>query len=280
MKLTLPLALAFLVLFGMPAITAAAPAKRVGTMQVAGSNAFLNGQPVRTRDPVPINDGDYVSTGAATSVRIGLTADGYAGVIQLDENTDPNLIIATGCIIMRMLKGQALVNAKNICLGTTNISGVTRSVVNFKADATGGTIVTVIEGQLELQKPTPMMVAGSERLVALPDGTTHKYAIDAAEAARSAAWTQHYDFTNPGTGHHDSHGAHVAAGVFGAILGGVVLCKTGVICDHDHDNGDKPPPPKGHCALEQTPGTKHEGDPTGVEQTSGATENDCKEKPT
>mgnify|MGYP001053472418 CR=1 FL=1 len=77
MKLTLPLALAFLVLFAMPAITAAAPPKRVGTMQVAGSNAFLNGQPVRTRDPVPINDGDYVSTGAATSVRIGLTADGY-----------------------------------------------------------------------------------------------------------------------------------------------------------------------------------------------------------
>ena len=240
MKLTLPLALAFLVLFAMPAITAAAPAKRVGTMQVAGSNAFLNGQPVRTRDPVPINDGDYVSTGAATSVRIGLTADGYAGVIQLDENTDPNLIIATGCIIMRMLKGQALVNAKNICLGTTNISGVTRSVVNFKADATGGTIVTVIEGQLELQKPTPMMVAGSERLVALPDGTTHKYAIDAAEAARSAAWTQRYDFNKPETATHDSHAAHVAAGVLGAILGGVVLCKTGVICDHDDHDHDNP----------------------------------------
>ena len=235
MKLTLPLALAFLV-FAIPGITAAAPPKRVGTMQVAGSNAFLNGQQVRTRDPVPINDGDYVSTGAATSVRIGLTADGYAGIIQLDENTDPNLIIATGCIIMRMLKGQALVNAKNICLGTTNISGVTRSVVNFKADATGGTIVTVIEGQLELQKPTPMMVAGSERLVALPDGTTHKYAIDAAEAARSTAWTQRYDFNKPEAAHHDAHAGHVAAGVLGAILGGVVLCKTGVICDHDHDD--------------------------------------------
>ena len=76
MKLTLPLALAFLVLFGMPAITAAAPAKRVGTMQVAGSNAFVNGQPVHTHDPVPINDGDYVSTGAATSVRISASS-GY-----------------------------------------------------------------------------------------------------------------------------------------------------------------------------------------------------------
>jgi hypothetical protein len=247
MKLTLPLALVFMVLLAMPGITAAqTPPKRVGTMQVAGSNAFLNGQPVHTHDPVPINDGDYVSTGTATSVRIGLTADGYAGVIQLDENTDPNLIIATGCIIMRMLKGQALVNAKNICLGTTNISGVTRSVVNFKADATGGTIVTVIEGQLELQKPTPMMVAGSERLVALPDGTTHKYAIDAAEAARSAAWTQRYDFNKPETAHHDSHGAHVAAGVLGAILGGVVLCKAGVICDHDDNDHDNPSDSPGH----------------------------------
>jgi hypothetical protein len=243
MKLTLPLAFAFLVLFAMSGITAAAPPKRVGTMQVVGSNAFLNGQQVRTRDPVPINDGDYVSTGAATSVRIGLTADGYAGVIQLDENTDPNLIIATGCIIMRMLKGQALVNAKNICLGTTNISGVTRSVVNFKADATGGTVVTVIEGQLELQKPAPMTVAGSERLVALPDGTTHKYAIDAAEAARSTAWTQRYDFNKPETAHHDAHAGHVAAGVLGAILGGVVLCQAGVICnhDHDHDHGNDTP---------------------------------------
>lgn len=238
MKRTLLLTFALLVLLALPGIAAAqTPPRRVGMMQVAGSNAFLNGQPVRTRDPVVINDGDYVSTGAATSVRIGLTADGYGGIIQLDENTDPNLIIATRCIVMRMVKGQALVNAKNICMGTTNLSSVTRSVVNFKVDDTGGTTVTVIEGQLEVEKPAPMTIAASERLVVLADGTVHRYPVNATEAARSAEWTQRYEFGNPASADHPPGGSGWKKWV--PIVGGAaVLCAFGVICDRDNDNGN------------------------------------------
>jgi hypothetical protein len=235
MKLTLPLALAFLALFAIPGITAAAPPKPRRHHAGGGKQRVPQRPTGPHARPGPINDGDYVSTGAATSVRIGLTADGYAGVIQLDENTDPNLIIATGCIIMRMLKGQALVNAKNICLGTTNISGVTRSVVNFKADATRRHHRHRDRRQLELQKPTPMMVGdrnGSSPCPTEPP-TNMRSTRQRPLAVRV---TQRYDFNKPETAPHDSHGSHVAAGVLGAILGGVVLCKAGVICDDDHDD--------------------------------------------
>jgi hypothetical protein len=209
---------------------AQAAGARVGMMSVDGTNGYLNGRRLDPREPVAVYDGDYVSTGPGTSVRIGLTADGYAGFIQLDQNTDPNLVIASACIVMNILKGQALVNAKNICLRTKGISGVTRSVVNLKA-GDDGTVLTVVEGQVEVEQPAPAKVGSSERLVVLPDGKYHQYPIDAAEASRSTDWTQHY-FTEPPP----KKSSKLSKWLWGLGAAAVIYGVTQHGHDHDDDN--------------------------------------------
>lgn len=223
-------------------VAAQAPPLQVGVMEVDGKNAYYNGKRVAARDPIPIYDGDYVSTGKRTSVRIVLTADGYEGYIQLDQNTDPNLIIAARCIVMNMLEGRALINAKNICLGTQDISGVTRSVVNLTADG-GVSQLTVIEGSVELERPFATTVGTYQRYMVSADGRASSHAIDVAEAARTIEWTQDY-FDGKGSGR-----GKKAAGILAAIIGAIVIGKQ----LHDDDDDDRRPPPQSDQPSPQRP---------------------------
>lgn len=225
---------------------------QVGMMEVDGKNAFHNQQRVKHRSIVPIYDGDYVSTGARTSVRIGLTADGYGGFIQLDENTDPNLILATKCIVMKMLKGQALVNAKNICLGTQSISGVTRSLVNLKADGAGSEL-TVVTGSVDLEQPTLAAVGSYQRYHVGPDGRINRYAIDAAEANRTIAWSQDY-FGGKGSGK-----GKKTAGIIAAIAAAILIGKEIDDRNDRKDRVDSPPLPW-CCNYDMTPSVYQSAD--------------------
>jgi hypothetical protein len=239
--------LVFLLLCGGSAAAWAQAARtQVGLMEVDGKNAFHNQTKVKNKAKVPIYDGDYISTGARTSVRVTLMADGYSGFIQLDENTDPNLIIATKCIVMKVLKGQALVNAKNICLGTQSISGVTRSLVNLKADGVASEL-TVVEGGVDLDRPIAVSVGTYGRYQVAADGAINQYTVDAAEAARSIAWSKKY-FEGGGGG------SGKALGIAGAILGAIIVGKA--IDDHNDKDGDAAGPQKtGTCAIPDTPDT-------------------------
>lgn len=219
---------AFLALSLVPGTTAAQTGKtQVGFMQVDGQNAFLNGQRVTADVPIRVYTGDHVSTGTRTSVRIGLVAEGYGGIIQLDQDTDPNLVIASRCIIMKILKGQALVNAKNICLGSGNLSGVTNSLVNLKTDGIT-TELTVVEGRMEIEQPSVASVAANQRYWAGPSGEYRQYDIDAAEAQRTVEWTQRYSF-----GRAASSGPSPVAVGTGVVVGAGILCALGILCDHE-----------------------------------------------
>ncbi len=242
MKRPTTILLAMLLLCGGNlAAWAQGPRTQVGLMEVDGKNAFHNQTKVRNRAKVPIYDGDYISTGARTSVRVALTADGYSGFIQLDENTDPNLIIATKCIVMKMLKGQALVNAKNICLGTQSISGVTRSLVNLKADGLASEL-TVVEGGVDLDRPIALTVGTRERYQVAADGAINQYTVDAAEAARSIAWSEKY------FGGGSSSSGRTAAGIAAAVIGAILVGKA--IDDHNDKDDNKPrDPPVPWCCY-------------------------------
>ncbi|UNK50344.1 hypothetical protein MNR01_04755 [Lysobacter sp. S4-A87] len=236
MKRPTTFVLALLLLFGGNlAAWAQAPRAQVGLMEVDGKNAFYNQTKVKNHAKVPIYDGDYISTGPGTSVRVNLMADGYSGFIQLDENTDPNLIIAAKCIVMKMLKGQALVNAKNICLGTQSISGVTRSTVNLKADGMASEL-TVVEGGVDLDRPIALSVGTYERYQVAADGAINQYTVDAAEAARSIAWSKKYFGGGSSSG---KKAVGIAAAVLGAILVGKAI--------DDHNDTDKDPPTPWCC---------------------------------
>src|SRR3546814_19036984 len=95
---------------------------------------------------------------------------------------------------------------------------ISHSRINIEFDERG-TVVTVIEGQAELdQAPASMLVSASEQLVVLPNGEHYKNALDPAAAERTAEWTKNYDFTAPAPEKGMSTGAKTALGILGAIV--------------------------------------------------------------
>src|SRR3546814_6035047 len=74
---------------------------------------------------------------------------------------------------------------------------ISHSRINIEVDERG-TVVTVIEGQAELdQAPASMLVSAPEQLVVLPNGEHYKNELDPAAAERTAEWTKNYDFNAP-----------------------------------------------------------------------------------
>ena len=177
--------------FATPAGGQAAPRAEVGVLVADGDNAFINGTQIRNRTRYRISDGDTVATGPATSVRIKLTARGYKGYIQLDQNTDPNLLVKSGCIAMEMLKGRAIINAKRICLKTPKIQGVTKSLVHLRVDEQADEL-TVIKGSVDLSVPVSTTVGAYWRYTVGADGRAEPQQIDRAEAERTIEWQRQY----------------------------------------------------------------------------------------
>src|SRR3546814_715682 len=114
------------------------------------------------------------------------------------------------------------------------VSGISHSRINIEVDERG-TVVTVIEGQAELdQAPASMLVSASEQLVVLPDGEYYKNTLDPAAAERTAEWTKNYDFNAPAPEKGMSTGAKTALGILGAIVIGTVIHEA--TDDDDHDD--------------------------------------------
>ncbi len=232
----------FLLCGGNFAAWAQAPRAQIGLMEVDGKHAFHNQARVKNHAKVPIYDGDRISTGERTSVRVTLLAEGYSGFMQLAENTDPTLCSAARCIVLKMLKGQVLVNARNICLGTRSVSGVTRSLVNLKADGMASEL-TVIKGGVDLDQPSVVVVGAYERFEVAADGAVKRYSIDAAQAVHDIEWTKNYF-----KGGSSSSGK--TAGIIAGILGAIIVGKA--IDDHnDKDDSQK----TDTCAIPDTPDT-------------------------
>lgn len=171
------------------------PPIREGTiarLAVDGGNAIING--VRVPHGAYVRDGDTVTTGPATSVTVVLN---NGASIQLDQNTDPlfRLIRQGACVLMQIIRGQAAVATGGTCLEfrneRLNTAGVAHSLINIRADESEAR-VTVIEGEVEMQRPGAAVLHTNDEYVSTVYGAWQVRQLTPADAAAAGAWTRNY----------------------------------------------------------------------------------------
>jgi hypothetical protein len=170
--------------------TPSGPQREVlGSLEVDGSNAFVNGS--RAYNGASVRDGDVVTTGAATGVRVRLRDGGF---VQLDENTDPvfRLFREGGCLLVKIATGQAFVDARRICIEDPNLVAVLNSKVNWRFDA-ARSVVTVLEGSASVERPAPVGLGQYDQYLVrerTPEGPPRRLTREEAEA--TARWTERF----------------------------------------------------------------------------------------
>jgi len=139
----------------------------IGWITVDGPEGFLNGTPLKDRDHLAIHSGDHVTTGSGTGIKIDLR--GWSGTyIQLDENTDPDLIKEAQCVLLRLVKGQIFAQGTGLCFDTPDMAGsvgseIVLSVQPTKAGATRS-ILSVLVGHVTLTGPVAMQVTSGQQV--------------------------------------------------------------------------------------------------------------------
>jgi hypothetical protein len=161
----------------------------LGSLEVDGGNAFINGS--RAYPGASVRDGDVVTTGSATSVRVRFRDDGF---VQLDENTDPlfRLFREGGCILVKIATGQAFVDARRICIEDPNLVVVLNSKVNWRIEG-AQSVVTVIEGSVSVERPVRIALKQYDQYLARPqksEGPPRRLTREQAEA--TTLWTKRF----------------------------------------------------------------------------------------
>ena len=161
----------------------------LGSLEVDGGDALINGS--RAYHGARVYDGDVVTTGSATSVRVRFRDGGF---VQLDENTDPvfRLFREGGCILVKIATGQAFVDAKRICIEDPNLVVVLNSKVNWRVDGPRSA-VTVIEGSVSVQRPVSIALEQHDQYLVReqkPEGPPRRLTREEAEA--TARWTERF----------------------------------------------------------------------------------------
>lgn len=190
-------------------------ADTIGRLRVDGPNAFINGHRVQGGNYVL--DGDTVSTGPATSAMLVLN-DG--GEIQLDQDTDP-LFRQAVCLLMKILRGRAALHNTR-CQefeDGVNMAGVARSFIHIES-LPDLSRLTVIEGQVEMRRPSPAILGGNAQYVARADGSVEVLQLTPEEAIGTVAWTRNY--FQPRAAAQGQGVSPVAAGAIGATIGGLL----------------------------------------------------------
>ncbi|SIT49095.1 hypothetical protein BN2475_1250027 [Paraburkholderia ribeironis] len=163
------------------------PASRayVGTLEVYGPSAFLNGSPVASG--ANAYSGDNVSTGPGTSVIVHLSGSDF---IQLNENTDPTFLEEASCLLTKIFSGEVFVHSHNTCVETDQVLAAMGSDVNV-AHRPGRTVLTVIEGRVVIRKPQYLVLAPSQQYLVVR-GVGQLTTLTPMDAAATAAWRQRY----------------------------------------------------------------------------------------
>jgi len=166
----------------------------IGTLEVYGANGYLNGRPAASG--ARVRDGDTISTGEDTSMRLRLV-DG--GVLQLDENTDPQLLREAACIVVRILKGQTFVEAKRICISDPNLEVVLNSRANLRSEGRRS-VFTLLDGRAEMRRPERRALAPMTQLT-VRDGVVESVRrLSPGEAEKISGWTTRYASRGPTRG--------------------------------------------------------------------------------
>lgn len=164
----------------------------IARLAVDGRNAFVNG--IQVPHGTYVRDGDTVTTGPATSVSVVLNS---GASIQLDQNTDPVFteLRKGACILMALVRGQAAVASGGKCVEVVSerlhTSSLIHSVVNIRAQENEMRI-TVIEGQVDMQRPGTAILRTNDEYVGTSDGRWQVRQLTPADAMATTAWTRAY----------------------------------------------------------------------------------------
>ncbi|MFQ6023427.1 MAG: OmpA family protein [Acidiferrobacterales bacterium] len=156
----------------------------VGTLEASGQNVWLNDKPASTG--MEVYNGDEVSTGPASEAYIRFTTGGF---IHLDENTDPlfNWLQAGTCLLCKILFGQAFISADKVCVQTRHLRAVMGSQINIKVTH-DTTTLTVVEGEVSLEGPEPLVVRSNEEVTAASQSDIKFRRLSKEELLATTKW--------------------------------------------------------------------------------------------
>ena len=128
------------------------PREKIGVLEVMGDQVSLNNEPATSG--MIVYSGDNVSTGDASKAIVRFSQGGF---LELDQNTDPDLIRKAYCLLIRIFSGQVYVEGRDICIETPESESFLDSAVNVRV-LPGLTIATVYRGRLTLQRPENLII--------------------------------------------------------------------------------------------------------------------------
>lgn len=165
---------------------------RIGTLGVAGSQVFLNGN--RAFGGEAIRVGDTVTTGNASS---GLIEFADGGLFQLDQDTDPIFLVkrlqSGFCILSRILRGQVFVDKQQFCIDSPALDAINNSRINIRVTAQQ-TGITVLQGNVNVVRPQAARILAGQQYVMNLRGVARMRQLDPAELLETVRWRNNYTF--------------------------------------------------------------------------------------
>ena len=165
---------------------------RIGTLGVAGSQVFLNGN--RALGGEAIRVGDTITTGNASS---GLIEFADGGLFQLDQNTDPIFLVkrlqSGFCILARILRGQVFVDKQQFCIDSPALDAINNSRINIRVTAQQ-TGITVLQGSVSVERPQAARILAGQQYVMNLREVARMRQLDPAELLETVRWRNNYTF--------------------------------------------------------------------------------------
>lgn len=164
------------------------PDGAIGYITVRGANATLNRAPAM--DHAWIFSGAHVATGPNTTLFVHFV-DG--GVIQLDENTDPDIfdktwdaIVGGTCTIVRVAVGRVFLSGSNICIHYDTVALVMQSQVAIEV-LPGRSSLVVLEGHVNVRTPVAASLTRNQGLF-VAGGRATPRPLTPEEVRRAVEW--------------------------------------------------------------------------------------------
>ena len=176
----------------------------IGTLRIIGPNVQVNALPAI--DGQTITNGDYVTTGAASSAYIYFLSGGF---IQLDENTDPGFKLVwekTQCIflILKHRTGQAYQQTTaDDCPSVyeTPFGKWIRNDTQFNVQVNQQqTVMTVLEGTMKLVSPQQMSQQQGQQMIVTKSGVQSVRQLTGKELREVTHWRDRFPPSSAGSG--------------------------------------------------------------------------------
>ncbi len=217
-----------------------ATCERIATLRLAGERrVFLNGK--QAEDGAAVCNGDRVSTGADSSAFVQLPR---GGLVQFDQNTDPIFRVLQELVIEVFGLNQGQIFAQSPAGGQIVVRNPDGDLetqgtqINLRT-APEMSVLTVIEGRVNLTRPQVVAISGGEQVGFTRGALEYRRALSPADVAGVVRWRSRYplpDGRQPPP-EDSAKTSSVLPGILGVIAAGIIAHE--IYSDRD---SDKAPP--------------------------------------